>query len=225
MGKRLYIAPVGLVAVALVGAGCGSQGGSAGSGGGQAGGQQQSQQAPQPVAQVENLTGKSTAVTLDQEFVEGLESLKLTPGPVGNAKISEAGVASFPITGGNVTYYKPGTTNPYVRGLIEHEGSGLSLKSDETTVELTDFEVNPANSKLTGTVTANGEEAATDAPLFFLNGSTLKPLKTKGNTAILDGTTVTLTKEAADLLNQTFKTDALKKGFPVGVAKITIKTK
>src|SRR3712207_9489403 len=82
MGKRLYIAPVGLVAVALVGAGCGSQGGSAGSGGGQAGGQQQAQQAPQPVAQVENLTGKSTAVTLAQEFVDGLESLKLTPGPV-----------------------------------------------------------------------------------------------------------------------------------------------
>ena len=221
MGKRLYIAPVGLVVVALVGAGCGSQGGSAGSGGGQ----QQAQQAPQPVAQVENLTGKSTAVTLDQEFVEGLESLKLTPGPVGDAKISEEGVASFPITGGNVTYYKPGTTNPYVRGLIEHEGSGLSLKSDETTVELTDFEVNPANSKLTGTVTANGEEAATDAPLFFLNGSTLKPLKTKGNKAILDGTTVTLTQEAAELLNQTFKTDALEKGFPVGVAKITINTK
>ena len=143
MGKRLYIAPVGLVAVALVGAGCGSQGGSAGSGGGQAGGQQQSQQAPQPVAQVETLTGKSTAVTLDQEFVEGLESLKLTPGPVGNAKISEAGVASFPITGGNVTYYKPGTTNPYVRGLIEHEGSGLSLKSDDTTVELTDSRSTP----------------------------------------------------------------------------------
>ncbi len=77
---------------------------------------------------------------------------------------------------------------------------------------------------LTGTVTANGERAALDAPLFFLNGSTPKPLKTKGNQAILNGTTLTLTKDAAKLLNKTVETNALKKGFPVGKAKITIDT-
>ena len=62
-----------------------------------------------PVAEIPALTGKDTAVTLDAGFVEALGSLKLTPAPVGTAEISKAGVASFPITGGNVTYYTPGT--------------------------------------------------------------------------------------------------------------------
>jgi hypothetical protein len=65
-------------------------------------------------------------VTLDEEFASGLETLKLTPAPVGDATI-EDGIATFPITGGNVTYYEPGSANPYVRGMIMHDGSGLSL--------------------------------------------------------------------------------------------------
>ena len=211
-----------LTVLAIAAAGCGGQ---AGGGSESASGSAASQESTaKPVAQVDNLTGRTTAVKLDEEFVAGLEQLKLTPGPVGSAKI-KGGSAIFPITGGNVTYYKPGTTSPFVRGLIYHEGSGLSLEGGGTKVELTDFAVNPANSTLTGKVTANGKEAASGAPLFFLNGSTLKPLRTQGDTAILEGTTVTLTREAADLLNETFKTDALKKGFPVGVAKITINTK
>ncbi len=224
MSRRLLAIPAALGAVALVAAGCGGQQG----GGGGAPQQaqqppQQQQQGPQPVAEVNDVKGESTAVTLDEEFVAGLEMLELTPGAVGEASIEE-GVATFPITGGNVTYFEPGSTSPYVRGKLRHEGSGLSLKSGDTEVELTDFVVNPANSMLTGTVSANGEVAAEDAPLFFLNGSTLEPLKTKGNQAILEGTTVTLTKDAAKLLNKTFETKALKKGFPVGEAKITIDT-
>ena len=35
---------------------------------------------------------------------------------------------------------------------------------------------------------------------------------------------MTLTKDAAKLLNKTLETDALEKGFPVGKAKITIDT-
>jgi len=176
------------------------------------------------VAEVDNLSGKSTAVTLDSEFTDALEKLDVTPGPVGDAKISDEGVASFPITGGNVTYFEPGSTNPYVRGEIMHEGSGLSLTAGDTKVELEDFVVNPGNSKLTTTVSANGEVAAEDAETFFLNGSTLKPLETKGNQAILDGTEVTLTEDAAKLLNKTFDVDAFEKGLPIGEAKITIDT-
>ena len=67
------------------------------------------------------------------------------PAPVGDAKISKAGVASFPITGGNVTYYTPGTESPYVQGMINHAGSGLSLTGGGKTVELTDFDVDPAS--------------------------------------------------------------------------------
>ena len=96
-----------------------------------------------PVAEIPSLSGKDTAVTLDAGFVEALGSLKLTPAPVGTAEISKAGVASFPITGGNVTYYTPGTESPYVQGMIDHDGSGLSLTGGGKTVELTDFVVDP----------------------------------------------------------------------------------
>jgi len=178
-----------------------------------------------PVAKLDALSGQSTAVTLDAGFVAGLTSLKLTPGPVGSAKI-ESGVATFPITGGNVTYFEPGSISPYVQGKINHDGSGLSLTGGGTKVELTNFVVDPAKSVLTGKVTANGKVAAESAPLFFLDGRTLKPLQTgAGDTAILEGTTVSLTKEAADLLNKTYNVTAITEFFKVGVAKITVNTK
>jgi len=177
-----------------------------------------------PVAKIDSLSGQSTSVTLDPAFLAGLSSLKLTPAPVGAAKIDGA-VATFPITGGNVTYFTPGSVSPYVQGKINHNGSGLSLTGGGTKVELTDFVVDPAGSVLTGKVTANGKVAAESAPLFFLDGRTLKPLQPAGDTAILEGTTVSLTKEAADLLNKTYNVTALTQFFPVGVAKITVNTK
>jgi hypothetical protein len=78
---------------------------------------------------------------------------------------------------------------------------------------------------LTGTVSVNGEVAAEDAPLFFLDGRTLNPLEVNGNgTAVLEGTTVKLKAEAAELLNSTFGIDDLQEGLVIGVAKITINT-
>jgi hypothetical protein len=182
---------------------------------------------PEPVAQIDTLTGRNTRVTLDSGFVEALGSLELTPAPVGDATINEEGIAEFPITDGNVTYYEPGTISPFVQGLIEHNGSGLSLESaDGTLVELTDFEVDPGASVLTGTVSVDGEEAVPSAPLFFLDGSTLEPLRTgaDGAVAVLEGTTVELKAEAADLLNETFGVDALEEGMTIGEAKITVDT-
>ena len=181
--------------------------------------------APDPVAQIDQLSGRSTAVTLDAGFVEALQSLKLTPGPLGAASISKAGVASFPITGGNVTYYEPGSVSPYVQGEIDHDGAGLSLEGGGKRVELTDFVVDPGESVLTGKVTVDGEVAAESAPLFFLDGRTLNPLDVNDNgTAVLEGTTVKLKAEAAELLNKTFAVDALQEGLVIGVAKITINT-
>ncbi len=181
---------------------------------------------PKPAAQIDQLTGRTTAVALDAGFVEALGQLKLTPAAVGDAKITKKGSAVFPITGGNVTYYKPGTVSPYVQGRIDHEGSGLSLTGGGKKVELTDFVVDPGKSVLTGKVSVDGKVAAESAPLFFLDGRTLEPLKVKDNgTAVLQGTTVKFKQEAADLLNQTFGVDALKGGFVVGVATITVNTK
>jgi hypothetical protein len=147
------------------------------------------------------------------------------PAPVGDGKISKAGVASFPITGGNVTYYTPGSVSPYVQGEIDHSGSGLSLTGGGKQVELTDFVIDPGKSVLTGKVTVDGKVAADSAPLFFLDGRTLKPLETGAdNTAVLEGTTVKLKAEAADLLNKTFGTTALQSGLVIGIAKITVNT-
>lgn len=177
---------------------------------------------PEPVAAIDDLDGQTTNVELDSGFVEALESLSVTPGVVGDAELDE-GTLKFPITGGDVKYFEPGTVSPYVRGEILHNGSGLSLTAGGTEVELTDFNVDPGASVLTGRVTVDGEVAVDEAPLFFLDGSTLEPLRTtEDGRAVLEGTTVELKAEAAELLNETFGIDALEEGLTIGVAKITL---
>ncbi len=209
-------------ALALGATACGSDESSSSS---SSSGSSGSSQSAKPVADIPSLSGKSTAVTLDAGFVDALTQLKLTPSPVGDATISEQGIASFPITGGNVKYFKPGSVSPYVQGEIDHDGSGLQLKGGGKTVQLTNFVVDPGASVLTGKVTVDGKEAAASAPLFFLDGRTLKPLEAKDNgTAVLEGTTVKFKDESAQLLNDTFGVDALKGGLEVGVAKITVNT-
>ena len=176
-----------------------------------------------PVARINALSGDSTAIALDKGFTDALTSLKLTPGVVDDAKL-ESGSLVFPITGGNVTYFKPGTAKPYVIGQIQHEGSGLSLEAGGTKVELTNLNVDPGVSRVYGDVSVNGKTAVTSAFLFQLRGATLKPLQTEGDTAILEGTKVFVSPVAAELLNSTFKTDAVTEDLLVGVAKITVNT-
>ncbi|SDI81205.1 hypothetical protein SAMN05444157_0271 [Frankineae bacterium MT45] len=182
-----------------------------------------------PVATIPNLTGVSTAVALDKGFTDALTTLKLTPGTVGTASLADGSI-SFPITGGNVTYYTPGSVKPYVQGDIQHMGSGLSLTAGTgataTVVKLTNFDIDPGNnSTLYGDVAVNDKTAATHTKLFDLDGTTLKPLQTSGNTAILEGTRVLMSDNAAALLNTTFNTTAVKGGLLIGIAKITVNTK
>ncbi len=219
MNVRLPATVLSVAALALGAAACGDDEEESGSG--QA--QEQQKQQPKPVAEVPQLTGETTAVKLDPEFVAGLQSLKLTPAPVGDAQI-ENGSAKFPITGGNVKYFKPGTVSPFVQGMVLHDGSGLSLTAGGKKVDLENFQVDPGKSVLNGRVSVDGKVAAETAPLFFLDGRTLKPLRTTDDgRAILEGTTVKLKAEAADLLNQTYGIDALQEGLKIGVAKITVK--
>jgi hypothetical protein len=179
-----------------------------------------------PLASVADLSkGKTTQVTLDAGFVKALTTLKLTPSPFGTATISKAGVATFPITGGNVDYYKPhGPVEPYVTGNIQHNGSGLNLTAGATKVTLSNFDIDPGASKLYGQVSVNGKVAVAKAYLFNLNGTPLKPLQKSGTDAILEGTIVEMSPDAAKLLDDTFKTTAVKAGLVIGVAKITIAT-
>ena len=220
MTVRSPVAVLTTAAIALGAAACGDDDRSRAGGGTDGGG------SLKPLAAVKNLSGRMTEVALDAGFVKTLKSLKVTPGTVGDARVSAAGVASFPITAGHVTYYAPGTVSPFVRGIINHDGAGLSLEAGGKKVELENFDVDPGKSVLTGDVSVDGTEAAPDAPLFFLDGSTLKPLKVNDDgTAVLEGTTVKLKKEAAELLNKTFAIKSLKAGLVIGVAKITINTK
>ncbi|HUR73549.1 MAG TPA: hypothetical protein VMZ00_04690 [Sporichthya sp.] len=180
--------------------------------------------ATEPVASLTNLTGKMTEVVVDPGFLAGLTSLKLTPGVVGTATLKD-GTLAFPITGGNATYYTPGSRTPYVESSIKHNGSGISLTDGKTKVELTNFVIDAGTSMLTGDVSANGKSVVKGAPLFFLDGRTLEPLQVDKakNEGVLYGTTVSLTGAAADLLNKTYGTDALTEFFKVGIARITLK--
>jgi hypothetical protein len=182
---------------------------------------------PEPIASLPAIpAGGSTAVALDADFVAALGTLGLTPATVGDATLADGSV-SFPITGGTVTVFdKSSGYRPYVQGTLLHQNSGLSLTAGATTVELTNFTVDPGTpARLFGDVAVNGQQAAASAPLFDLNGSTLNPISmdADGN-AVLQGTTVELSPEAAELLNATFGTDALAGGLVIGIATITVPT-
>lgn len=177
----------------------------------------------EPVVAVDDIPAGTTYVTLDAGFVEALGQLGLKPGTVGPAVIKN-GSARFPITGGDVKYFTPGTEDPFVQGDIKHNGSGLTLTAGETEVALVDFDIDPGESVLIGDVRVNGELAKEDVELFFLDGRTLQPLRPTEDGAVLEGTTVELKQGAADLLNETFGTDALAGGFKIGIAKIVLRT-
>ncbi|MFD1721575.1 hypothetical protein [Amnibacterium endophyticum] len=167
--------------------------------------------------------GKTTQITLDPGFVEALNTLKLKPGVVGDATLKD-GVLTFPITGGNVTYYDPSTgVRPYVQGEIDHQGSGLSLSAGGKKVELTNFVIDPGNdSHVNGDVSLNGKSVAKDVNLFRLDGSTLNPVTQDGDAYVLEGTTVYVSDDAAKLLNDTYGTDAVTGDLKVGIAKLTV---
>lgn len=184
---------------------------------------------PTPAVSVAALRGVRTSVTLAPAFLKGLTALQLTPAPVGSATLdAAAGVVGFPITGGNLTYFDPTSgVVPYVRGRMLHAGSGLQLTGPTgTVVQLTDFEIDPGASMLYGRLTVDGAVKAERAELLFLDGRTLNPLRPGDavGTAVLQGTTVTLTPGAAEALDAAFATSALTPFFPVGIAEITIKT-
>lgn len=227
--KRKTAAAALSVGLALSLAACGSDDETTTSGSGNAAETSESV-SQEPVAEIAELTGMQTQVTLDAGFVEGITGLGLAPGVTGGAKFDgTAGTVSFPITGGNVTYFDPSSgVDPYVQGSIEHFQSGLTLTKGDTQVELSNFVVDPGESMLLGKVLVNGKpfpESGEEVPLFFLDGSTLNPLQVNeaDGTAVLEGTTVSLTKTAADALNMVFGTDALAEFFTVGIAEITVK--
>ena len=219
---RTYKTLAGLAGMALVAvplAACGEDtGGSAA-----ASNQSSETQKVEAQAEIKALTGENTAVKLDPGFVDAITQLKLTPGVAGDAKLEGGDTLVFPITGGNVSLFEPGSVPNYVVGQVQHEGSALTLSAGGTTVEIGNFNVDPGVSVVYGDVSANGEPVVSSVPIFDLNGSTLEPITQEGGATVLTGSQVLMSAPAADLLNQTFKTDAVKPGLLVGVATITAK--
>ncbi|MBW4041931.1 MAG: hypothetical protein HIU86_07350 [Acidobacteria bacterium] len=215
----------GLVVAALAGCSQSGTGSSSTSGAGSSSSASATPSAsPTPAAVFTSVNGKTTAIALDPGFVSALTSLKLTPGTVGTATLSKAGVLTFPITGGNVTYYDPSTgVRPYVQGQLDHNGSGLSLTAGGKKVELTNFVIDPGNnSHVSGDVSLNGKSVVKGADLFRLDGSTLNPVTKSGSAYVLQGTTVYVSKDAAALLDKTFGTTAVTGALKVGVATLTV---
>jgi hypothetical protein len=129
------------------------------------------------------------------------ESASRRPPTAGTRAAGTAAIAAAAAVVAAVALFTgPGAVSPFVEGERDHDRSGLSLAAAGTTVDLTDFVTDPGTSVLTGTVSVDGEVAAEDAPLFFLDGRTLNPLEMNDNgTAVLEGTTVKMEAEAADL--------------------------
>ena len=215
---------VAVASVALIGFGVAACSDDSDSGSSSNDSSSSSKSAPEPVASLDEVTGTSTAIKLDKGFTDALTTLGLTPGVTGDGQLTDDGSLVFPITGGNVTVFKPGEVSPYVIGQLQHVTSGLTLTAGGTTVKLSNFNVDPGVSRVYGDVEVNGEPAASSAFLFQLDGRTLQPLKTEGTDAILTGTKVEISPVAADLLNQTFKTDAVTADLLVGIATITVDT-
>lgn len=175
-------------------------------------------------AMVDPLTGVNTAIRLDPTFTDTLMQLGLTPAPVNDAELQD-GSLIFPITGGHVSLFEPGTVPNYVVGQIQHINSGFSLSAQGgPTVQLGNFNVDPGVSKVYGDVIVDGEIAVQSAYLFRLNGSTLQPIQMQGGNVILQGSEVYISDVAADLLNETFGVDAVTDEVLVGTATITVAT-
>ena len=164
------------------------------------------------------LNGQSTSVDLDPGTLQALTSLGVKPAPTGTASLSGATI-KFPITGGVAVVHSDKSVKPgYIDGVVLHQGSGLSLTKGSTTIDATDFVVNPGNSMLYASLPAL---KMYNFPLFFLDGSNLQ-VSQSGGAVHLDGTKVELTPQAATALNQAFGTTALKPYTLIGVAHLVV---
>jgi hypothetical protein len=163
----------------------------------------------------ENVVSGTTGVQLSNELVSALGSLQIQPGVVSGSALSRSGIALFPITGGVADL---GT----IKTEIIHAG-GLSLTSSRVRVELTDFVISTLGETpvLTGVVIANGSVVGR-APLFNLAlPAVTPPLEPIRGTIIdLPNVGVTLTSDAAGLLNSTFGVNAFTSGFNIGTARV-----
>lgn len=167
-------------------------------------------------ARISRLDGKATNVTLDAGTAKALGSLGVAVAPIGSASFDSAtSTVSFPITGGFAAIhsdlgYKPG----YIAGTVLHEASGLRFSKGNTSIDLTDFVVDPGNSILTA---SSGGKVG--IPVLSLDGTDVK-VSMEGSDVVLQGTVAKLTATGAGALNATFGVSAFEEGIPLGVVRL-----
>ena len=114
-------------------------------------------------AQALPITGGVTSVSLTS--APTLTSVGLSVGILGSAQFSPGSAGTplvyFPVTGGSLN-------TATFAGSIEHAGSGLSLSSGGTTLNLTDFVIDTTALTLTGQAAVGGT-ALGAVPLFNLS--------------------------------------------------------
>ena len=167
-------------------------------------------------ARISRLDGKATNVALDAGTAKALQSLGVSVAPIGLAKFDSAtSTASFPITGGFVAIHSDRSYQPgYIAGTVLHEASGLRFSKGNTSIDLTDFVVDPGNSILTAS--SGGKSGI---PVLSLDGADVK-VSTEGSDVVLQGTVAKLTPTAASALNSTFGVSDFKEGLPLGVVRL-----
>ncbi len=167
-------------------------------------------------ARISRLDGKATNVTLDAGTAKALGSLGVAVAPIGSATFDSAtSTVSFPITGGFAAIhsdlgYKPG----YIAGTVLHEASGLRFSKGNTSIDLTDFVVDPGNSILTAS-----SGGTFGIPVLSLDGTDVK-VSMEGSDVVLQGTVAKLTATGAGALNATFGVSDFKEGIPLGVVRL-----
>jgi hypothetical protein len=156
----------------------------------------------------------NTSVSLNAALINALNTLQVQPGAIGEATLRR-GVASFPISGGAADLGS-------VKLEITHQG-GLSFTAGNTIVELTDFVITNLRGEptLTGLVQVNDNLVAR-IPLFRLQLSSLPSVRgTNAQRQLsIQQVRVTLTRPAADALNQAFGVTAFREGLRIGTARV-----
>lgn len=154
-----------------------------------------------------------TSVDLSNDLLHALRSLGVNASGFGGTEITD-GVADFLITGGAADLAQTEVE-------IIHSG-GLSLQAGDTTVNLSDFIISNVgdDATLSGLVTVNGD-LLTRASLFDLEVGGVETSAAGDRTNLeLDHVRVSLTGDAATVLNQVFDVSAFTTGFNIGTAEV-----
>lgn len=154
----------------------------------------------------------NTRVTPSTDLINALGSLGVELGKVKPGKLTNKGIAIFPITGGAMDLDSG-------KSEIIHSG-GLSLTAGETRVVLNNFIIDTTGTSpvLTGTVIVTGELVGR-LVLFDVDLSKAT-IRQKRKLLDITNAELSLNAGAAAALNGIFGVTAFTEGFPIGTANI-----